>query len=147
MAYTQITYQIVFSTKGRVPAMVESGQQVLYKYLFGILKEKRCFTYRINGVEDHLHIVTDLHPTVALADLIKDLKVASSIMIRKKSLYVDWPGWQDGYGAFTYSKDARPQLIAYVKNQKEHHKKESSRDEYVRLLQEHGVDFDEKYIV
>lgn len=147
MPFTQITYQIIFSTKRRLPAMVDEGQQMLYRYLYGILKEKKCHVYQINGTEKHLHILTDLHPSTALANLVKDLKVALSLMIKKETLFANWPGWQDGYGAFTYSKDARPALIAYVKNQKEHHTKESSRDEYLRLLREHGVDFDEKYII
>ncbi len=102
--------------------------------------------YRINGVEDHLHIVTHLHPSVALAGLIKDIKIASSLFIKEQSLFPDFVSWQEGYGAFTYSIKEKDRLINYVKNQEEHHKKSSYKEEFIALLNEHGVAFDEKYL-
>ncbi len=145
--YTQILYQIVFATKNHEMTMVESGQEKLYKYILGVLKNKKCHLYRIGGVEDHLHIVTHVHPTVAVAYLIKDIKLAASKIIKAENLFPDWDGWQDGYGAFTYSISAKDNLIEYVKNQKEHHKRVSFREEYISLLKEHGIDFDEKYLL
>jgi len=145
--YTQILYQIVFGTKNKERTMIESGQESLYKYIWGILKNKKCHLYRIGGVEDHLHIVTHIHPTVAPAYLIKDIKIASSAFIKAENIFPDFNGWQDGYGAFTYSISAKDDLIEYVKNQKEHHRKISFRDEYIRLLKEHGIEFDEKYLL
>ena len=100
--------------------------------------------YRINGVEDHLHIVTHIHPTVALASLVKDIKLASSAFIKEKKLFSDFDGWQDGYAAFTYSIEAKDNLIEYVKNQEEHHKTKSFREE---LIQQHQIEFDEKYLI
>ncbi len=76
--YSQIMYQIVFSTKRREPVLTKGKRPELFKYIWGILKNKKCHLYRINGVQDHLHIATHLHPTVALASLVKDIKVASS---------------------------------------------------------------------
>ena len=145
--YTQILYQIVFGTKNNEKTMLESGHEIFYKYIWGILKNKKCHLYRINGTEDHIHIVTHLHPTTALAYLIKDIKIASSEYIKSENIFPNFNGWQDGYGAFTYSISAKDNLIEYVKNQKEHHRKVSFRDEYKELLKEHKIEFDEKYLL
>ena len=145
--YTQILFQIVFGTKNNERSMIESGQESLYKYIWGILKNKKCHLYRIGGVEDHIHIVTHVHPTVAVAYLIKDIKIASSDYIKTENIFPNFNGWQDGYGAFTYSISAKDNLIEYVKNQKEHHQRVSFRDEYISLLNEHGIEFKEKYLL
>lgn len=145
--YTQFLYQIVFSTKSREPVMEKDKRPELFKYVWGILQKKDCHLYRMNGVEDHLHIVTHVHQTIAIADLVKDIKLASSELIKSTGLFKGFNGWQDGYGAFTYSIKAKNHLIEYVKNQEEHHKKITFRDEYISLLKEHEVEFDEKYLL
>jgi len=144
--YTQILYQIVFSTKDRHLTMIESGQERLYRFIWGILQKKKCHVYRINGVEDHIHLIIHLHPSVALADLVKDVKLATSDLIRDQKIFPHFTGWQDGYGGFTYSILVKDKLIEYVKNQKEHHKRVSFREEYISLLKEHEIDFDENYL-
>jgi putative transposase len=144
--YKQIYYQIVFSTKNRERALAKTNRKVLFKYIWGIIRNNNCHLYRINGVEDHIHIITSLHPSLALADLIKDIKLASSKMIKVEKIFPEFTGWQDGYGAFTYQYNVIDALIEYVKNQEEHHKKVTFRDEYIALLKEHGIDFDEKYL-
>jgi len=145
--YTQILYQIVFGTKNREKTLIAPNRHELFKYIWGILKKKNCHLYRINGVEDHLHIVTHLHPSVSLASLIKDTKLASSDFIKKNNIFQKFGGWQDGYGAFTYSIKEKDRLIEYVKNQEEHHKTETFREEYIKLLKEHEIEFDEKYLL
>ena len=145
--YTQILYQIVFSTKYREPLLNKSNREELFKYIWGVLKNKNCHLYRINGVEDHLHIVTHLHPSVSLASLVKDIKVSSSIYIKENNLFVGFSNWQEGYGAFTYSVKEKDRLIEYVKNQEEHHRKKTFKDEYIDLLKEHEIEFDEKYLL
>jgi REP element-mobilizing transposase RayT len=97
-------------------------------------------------MEDHIHILTHLHPSVALSDLIKDIKLASSKFIKENNLFPGFSGWQDGYGAFTYSIDRKDSLISYIKNQEEHHRIKTFREEYLELLKEHEVEFDEKYL-
>lgn len=144
--FTQILYQIVYSTKRREPTMKREYQDELYKYINGILQKNKCHVYRINGVEDHLHIVTHLHPTVALSDLVKDIKLASTSYIKSKKLFPLFNGWQEGFGAFTYSIKEKDRLIEYVKNQREHHKKINFLDEYIALLNEHGIEYDEKHL-
>lgn len=145
--YTQIIYQIVFGTKNHETIMTESGQERLYRIIWGILKNKKCHLYRIGGVEDHLHIVTHVHPSVAVANLVKDIKLATSTLIKSENIFSNFKGWQVGYGAFTYSIEAKNNLIEYVKNQKEHHKKTNFKEEYISLLKEHGVEFNEKYLL
>lgn len=145
--YTQILYQIVFRTKNSKPVLVEPGREALFRYIGGILKNKKCHLYRIGGVEDHIHIVTHIHPSVSLAGLVKDIKLASSDYIKTHNILPGFESWQKGYGAFTYSVSAKDNLIEYVKNQKEHHKKETFRNEYLKLLKEHRVEFDEKYVL
>ena len=93
--YTQFLYQIVFSTKDRNPALVKPNQKQLYKYLWGILNNKKCHLYRINGVEDHLHIITHIHPTVPVSSLIKDLKTSSNKFIKKEGLFPEFNDWQE----------------------------------------------------
>ena len=145
--YTQILYQIIFSTKERKRILLEDKKEQLYKYIWGILKKKNCHLYRINGVEDHIHIFTHLHPSIALADLIKDIKLASSDMIKKEKIFPGFFKWQIGYGAFTYSIHEKDNIIEYVKNQVEHHKTETFIEEYKRLLKEFEIEFDEKYLL
>ena len=117
--YTQILYQIVFSTKNRERTLIAKYRKELFQYIWGILQNKKCHLYQVNGVEDHLHILTHLHPSVSLADLITDIKLASSKFIKEKNIFPNFNGWQDGYRAFTYSPDRKDILIAYIKNQEE----------------------------
>jgi REP element-mobilizing transposase RayT len=144
--YTQILYQIVFSTKNREHTLLYPGCEVLYRYIWGILKKKNCHLYRIGGVTDHIHIITHIHPSVSLASLVKDIKLASTEFIKSENLFPYFNGWQNGYGGFTYSFNDKDQLIEYVKNQDKHHKKVSYRDELIGLLKDHGIEFDEKYL-
>jgi REP element-mobilizing transposase RayT len=145
--YTQILYQIVFGTKNRERTLSADKRDELFKYISGIIQNKKCHLYQINGVEDHIHILTHLHPSVALADLVKDVKLASTKFIKEQNLFNHFKGWQEGYGAFTYSTDRKAILINYVINQVEHHRVKTFREEYVDLLQEHGIEFDEKYLL
>lgn len=145
-AYRQILYHINFHTKNSKKVLHNSANDELFRYIWGILKNNNCKLYRINGVEDHIHIVCDLHPSVALASLIKDIKVSSSKFIKEKHLYPYFTHWAEGYGAFTLSINEKDRIVKYVMNQQEHHKTESSRDEFIRLLKENGVEFDEKYL-
>jgi len=144
--YTQILYQIIFSTAGRQNILRPTGRQELFLYISGIIHRRKCQLYFINGVEDHIHIVTHLHPTVALADLVKDIKVGSSIWIKEQGVFPGFNGWQSGYAAMTYSVEAKNHLKSYVLNQEEHHRKTSFREEFRKLLNDHEIDFDEKYL-
>ncbi len=144
--FRQIYYQIVFSTKKRKPVLLTEHEEDLYKYIWGVVKNKNCRLYRINGMPDHIHLLIDLHPSVSLSSFVKDIKISSNIWIKQNGLFPDFEEWQSGYGAFTYSVREKDMIVNYIKNQKEHHQHESFEDEYKNLLRSHGIDFDEKYL-
>lgn len=145
--YTQLYYHIVFGTKHRKPCLKKDKRDELYKYIWGILNKKDCHLYRINGVEDHLHIFTHLHPSISLANLIKDIKLASSDWINDNKIFPMFSGWQKGYAAFTKSDNDKDTVINYIKNQEEHHRKKSFKEELKTLLLEAGVKFNEEYLI
>jgi REP element-mobilizing transposase RayT len=145
--HTQIYYHIVFSTKDRQPTLKANRREDLFRYVWGILKNRESHLYRINGAEDHLHIVTSLHPSVSLADLVKDVKTGSSLWIKKEGIFRVFSHWQDGYAAFTHSKGEIDGLIEYVKGQEEHHRRTTFVEEYRKLLEQAGIEFDERYML
>jgi REP element-mobilizing transposase RayT len=145
--YTQSLYQIVFSTKYRDRTLTKDNREELFRYIWGILKNQKCHLYRIGGVEDHIHIITHIHPSIAISTLVKDLKLASSDYIKKQKLFPDFNAWQVGYGAFTYSIGDKDKLVEYVKNQETHHHIKTFKDELIELLNEHHIEFDEKYML
>lgn len=143
--YTQIVYHLVFGTKNKEKTLTKANREELYKYIFGICKRKNCHLYRIGGTEDHIHILTHLHPSVALSDLVKDIKVASTLFAKEKKLFPQFSGWQSGYGAFTCSEKDKNALIEFVINQEEFHRNSTFEDEYLALLKEHNVEVDMQY--
>lgn len=146
MSYRQILYHIVFSTKDRVPALNQERREELFRYIWGIIKNKKGHLYRINGVEDHIHILSDLHPTVALADFVKSIKISSSEWIKYKEFFPLFCGWQVGYSAFTHALKDKDYLIENIKNQPELHQQITYKEELSELLKEAGIEFDEKYL-
>ena len=145
--YLQIHYHIVFGTKFRIPCLEKDHRDLLFRYIWGVLNNNRCHLYRINGMEDHIHILTHLHPAVGLSSLVKDIKLASNSWIKKENLFPAFKGWQKGYGAFTHHINDKERLIRYIKNQEEHHKKVSWPEELKALLEEHGISYKEKYLL
>jgi putative transposase len=145
--FTQILYHIVFSTKNRERTLMPDKRTQLFKYIWGVIEKKHSHPYYINGVEDHLHIATHIHPTIALSDLIKDIKLSTSSFISDNNILKYFGGWQDGYSAFTCSYKDKDRLIEYIKNQEVHHKKITYKEELITLLNEHGIEFDEKYLL
>ena len=144
--YTQILYQVIFSTKYRTPSLSKQNRARLFRYLHGTLRNRQCNCYEINGIEDHIHLLFYLHPSMSLATLVKEIKGARTYIIKKENLFEKFNGWQIGYGAFTYSQSAKQNLINYILNQEEHHKKENFIDEYKRLLKKHNIPFDPKLL-
>jgi len=144
-AYRQILYHIVFRTKGSEKTIRQNHRDELYKYIWGIIKSKKCHLFRINGMEDHIHIFSDLHPSVALADYVREIKSSSSKWMKSSGLFPEFKGWGIKYCALTYSFRDRDMIINYIKNQQEHHKKESFQDEIIRFFKEQGINLDEKW--
>ena len=144
-SYRQILYHLVFRTKDSQKTLIQEHSKELYAYLMGFIRNKNCFLYRINGMEDHLHILCDLHPTIALADYMRDIKTSSSIWLKQSGKFYAFKGWADGYAALTYGWKDKDKIANYIKNQQEHHKHVSFQDELRRLLKEQGVEVNEKY--
>src|SRR5687768_15680667 len=145
--FTQSLHQIVYSTKNRDRTLRDDDRDKLFRYKTGILKNKNCHLYQIGGVSDHLHIVTSIHPSICIAGLVKDLKLASTDYIKAHHLFSGFTGWQDGYAAFTYAIGAKKNLIDYVINQAVHHQKKTYIEELKELLIEHEIEFDERFLL
>jgi REP element-mobilizing transposase RayT len=144
-AYRQILYHIVFRTKRNVKCINSEHAPQLYGYIWGIIKNKNGTLFQINGMPDHIHILSDLHPSVALADYIKDIKVASSKWMKASGYFPNFKGWSVKYCALTESSKEKNLLIHYIKNHQEHHKNESFADEIKRIFKEQGIDLDDKW--
>jgi putative transposase len=144
-SYRQLVYHIVFRTKKSIPSIDAQYADQLYKYIGGIIRNKESHLYRINGIEDHIHILTDLHPSIALADFIREIKVASSKWMKESRLFPNFAGWSEGYGAFTCSYRDVDVIIEYIKNQQTHHIRTCFDSEYRKLLLEAGLKIDERY--
>jgi len=142
-SYTCLNYHIVFGTKERRPLIVESFREELYKYIAGIIANKEGHLIEIGGVEDHLHLLTTCSPKVAIADFVRDVKANASRWINELPRGGKF-AWQVGYGAFTVSLSQAPRVRRYIRNQVEHHRKQSFPDEFRSILRKHGIAFDEQ---
>ena len=144
--YTKIIYHVSFHTKKNHKSINANWKEKLYKYIYGILNNKKCYCYGIGGTEDHIHIAFSLHPKICLSDLIHDIKLSSTKYIKNDLRIQNFGGWQSGYAAITHCEDSLGNLKIYIRDQEIHHRKENSRDEYKRHLNDAKIEFDEKYL-
>ena len=144
--YTQIYIQLVFSPFRKCALITFDYEQKLYKYITGIVQNKKHKLLAINGTEDHLHIFLGLNPDQSISDLIADIKRSSSMWINENNFVKGRFEWQKGFGAFSYSRSHIDSVVKYIGNQKEHHKKVSFLDEYRDILRKFNIEFDEKYL-
>jgi REP element-mobilizing transposase RayT len=146
--YTQILYQIVFGSKDFTDFLNHENQGALFGYIIGILTKRECHSYQVGGYGNHIHILTHLSPSVALSDLVRDIKKASHEMMKSDNRsYSLFPGWQVGYGAFTYQISLKPVLIKYIMNQEAHHSKVTFKSELTGLLNDNKIPFREEYLL
>lgn len=142
MSYTKLMYHVVFSTKYRRPTLAPAGRTDFLTYCCGIIRGMKGHTYRINCVEDHLHILVGLPATLEVSLFVKRFKLSSGNWLRAQPAFPDFDHWQDQYGAFSESWGAKDRLIEYIKDQEDHHRQESFLDEFKRLIQEAGLEWD-----
>lgn len=135
--YTQIHIQAVFSVQNRECIILNNWRDELYRYITGIIQNNNHKLLAINGMPDHVHILLGLRPSQSLSDLMQDIKGSSSKWINEKKLIRGRFSWQEGYGAFSYSRFELPDVIRYICNQQEHH---------IDLLKEFEIDYHEQYI-
>ena len=144
--YTSLHYHIAFSTKNRQQWIDREFEQRIWEYLGGIARQNEMHPLQIGGGEDHVHIVLGIPPTITVSKAVQLLKGGSSKWIHDTYVNLGNFQWQDGYGAFTVSKSQLTNIIRYVANQREHHRTRNFQEEYLTLLQKHGIAYDERYV-
>lgn len=144
--YTQIYLQIVFTVRHRECLIKEKNRIILQKYMTGIIQKRGHKLLSIYCNPDHVHIFIGYNPSNSLPDLVRDIKTASTSFINEHKWYSSKFYWQEGYGAFSYSKSQIGVVCSYIENQAKHHKKRSFKDEYLDFLKKFNVDYDEKYL-
>jgi putative transposase len=144
--YTQIYIHVVFAVEGRQNLIASEHNAELQKYITGIVTAHKQKLIAINNMPDHLHLLVGLQPDWALSDLVRDVKANSSRFISEKHWVKGRFSWQEGFGAFSYSRSQIGTVVRYIENQQRHPAKQSFRDEYIALLEKFGVEYDRKYI-
>ena len=144
--FSQIYIQIVFAVKGRRNLIHKTWKEELHKYIAGIIKGKGQKPIIVNGMPDHIHAFTGLKPSMAISDLVRDIKNNSTNFINEKKWIRGKFSWQEGYGAFSYSHSQIENVYNYILNQEEQHKKKAFRDEYIDLLKKFNVEYNIKYL-
>lgn len=143
--YSQLYIQIVFAVKGRQAFIKENFREELQKYISGIIAKKKQKLYAIYCMPDHTHILVSMKPDLAVSDLARDIKANSSSFIKEKEFIKDF-SWQAGFGAFSYSKSQSLNVVDYILNQPQHHRKKTFKEEYVEFLQKFEIEYDDKYL-
>ncbi len=144
--YTQIHIQTVFAVQNRGCVILKSWKDELYKYITGIIRNNGHKPLAINGMPDHIHILFGFRPSQSLSDLMQDIKGNSSKWINEKKFVMGKFSWQEGYGAFSYSKSQLPYVIKYINNQQEHHKRKTFKHEYLEMLKKAEIEYDDRYV-
>jgi putative transposase len=144
--FTQIHIQAIFAVQNRKSLISKSWEKRLYQYITGVIQNHGHKLLAINGMPDHVHMLFGMRPTQSLSDLMRDIKGDSSLWINENKLVTGKFSWQEGFGAFSYSKSQIPAVARYIENQDLHHKKKSFIEEYKKILQDLEIEFDEKYI-
>lgn len=144
--YTQLHIQFVFAVKYRRALISDAWKNDLHKYITGIIQANTHKMIQVNSMPDHIHILIGMRPTQSISSLVQNVKTETSKWIKDKGFCNTPFAWQEGYGAFSYSKSHMPAVIRYIQNQEAHHKKEALLTEYVHLLKAFDIDYDEQYI-
>ncbi|MDL2245590.1 transposase [Parabacteroides sp. OttesenSCG-928-J18] len=143
---SQLYVHLVFHIKENKIYIQKGDVARVCSYIAGILQQQGCPPIQINGISDHIHILCVLSKNIALAKLIQNIKVASSIWIKTLGAHYRNFAWQKGYAAFSVSASVRDKTISYILRQEEHHQKVSFKDELLRFLQEYNIEYDERYL-
>ena len=146
MSYSKIIIHFVFVTHLRGRTIYIEHEKELYAYILGIVKKLGARLIRIGGMPDHVHMITELPTKLSVAEFARIVKQSSSVWLKGNVNFPEWDGWADGYSAFSCSANELSRVVEYVREQKEHHKKVSLRDEYINFLNSMGIEYDEKYL-
>ncbi len=144
--YTQIYIHIIFAVRGRDSMIKPEHKEEIHKYITGIIQKRDSKLIAINSMPDHVHILIGYDPKMALSDLVRDIKRNSSVFINEKKWLKAKFYWQEGFGAFSYSRSQLDSVIKYIENQEEHHAKKNFKEEYIEMLEKFKVVYDPKYV-
>lgn len=144
--FSQIYIQVVFAVQNREIMIHSSWEEELYKYITGIVRNKEQKMLAINGMPDHIHFFIGMKPSCCLSDLVREVKKSSNDFIKERKFSKFKFSWQEGYGAFSYSHSQIDSVIKYILNQKEHHKKQTFKDEYLDFLKKFEIEFKDEYL-
>ena len=144
--YTQLHHQFVFATKYRMAAIHQSWKEQLHKYITAIVQDHDHKMLQINTMPDHLHMLIGMRPIQSISSLIQIVKSESTKWVKDKKFCDQAFAWQEGFGAFSYSKSQISRVILYIQRQEDHHRKKTFLQEYIRMLLKSGIEFDERYI-
>ncbi len=144
--YTQIYIQIVFTVKGRQNVILKENREELHKFITGIVNNRNQKLLAVFAMPDHVHLLVSISPTISISDLVRDIKAGSSKFINEKGWTTGRFSWQEGYGAFSYSKSSLDAVVKYILNQEEHHKKRTFKEEYLEFLQKFEIQYDPQYL-
>jgi REP element-mobilizing transposase RayT len=145
-SYTQIYIHYVFAVYGRMNLISESNREEVERYISGIIRKEKSKTLAIYCNPDHIHVLIGLNPMSAPATLIRNIKANSSKWINSENMVKGKFAWQNGYGAFTYSRSQLDDVCKYILNQPIHHKNVKFKDEYIKFLNKFSIDYKEKYL-
>lgn len=144
--YTQIYLQFVFAVQSRRSLLKDSFREELHKYVTGIIENRKQKLIAINSVSDHIHILVGFGTTLTIADLIHDIKIASTKFINIKHWVPGKFSWQEGYGGFSYSRSHLDRVVKYIMNQQKHHQRKTFREEYIEFLEKYEILYDSRYL-
>jgi REP element-mobilizing transposase RayT len=144
--YTQLYIQLVFVVKGRQNLIPKKHKDTVYKYMTGVIQQRKHKLITINGMPDHVHIFIGLHPAQSLSKLVDEVKTATTKFIKKQDWMLHEFAWQVGFGAFSYSRSHIDNVYQYIQNQEEHHRKKTFKEEYLQILEEENAEYDERYV-
>lgn len=144
--FSQIYIQVVFAVQNRDATIRSLWEEELYKYISGIVRKKEQKMLAINGMPDHIHFLIEMKPSCCLSDLVREVKKSSNDFIKEKKFVRGKFQWQEGYGAFSYSHSNLDNVIQYIMNQKEHHKKKTFKEEYMEILKKFEIEFKDEYL-
>jgi putative transposase len=144
--YSQLYVQIVFTVKGRENLIAKENREELHKYITGIIKGRDQKALAVFCMPDHVHILVSIKPSIAISDLVRDIKAGTSNFIKEQKWVKGKFSWQEGFGAFSYSKSQMDTVVNYILNQEEHHKKKTFKEEYLDFLKKFDIEYQEKYL-
>jgi putative transposase len=144
--YSQIYIQVVFAPEARQNPVRKEHKEELHKYMTGIVTERRQKLLAVHCMPDHVHILVGLKPSMALSDLVRDVKNASTNFINGKRWVLGRFSWQEGFGAFSYGHSQLTGIINYIRDQERHHARRTFREEYLRFLKKYEIEHDERFI-